>query len=121
MLGLKNKLWKTRKGCYIVTISGTREITSFMNTIYSTNQKGTERKYYNAQYVLPTAVSVLLRRAKEHLGLHYGRELPEGLFEGAISGRKRTGLFRLRRMFDFIEKHATPQFRKNDTYKALKI
>jgi len=119
-LGLKHKFWKREDGLYLITISGKAEMRKFMQTVYGKMPKGAIRRYYNAQYTIPD-ISNLVREAKETLGLHYGRQIPEGLFEGVINQRKRCGKIRLQRIFKYIEQHATPEFRNTSTYRTLKI
>ncbi|MBI3035976.1 AAA family ATPase [Candidatus Woesearchaeota archaeon] len=119
-MSIKAKYWQRKDGMNMVTISGKKEMSKFLEYVMNQNVKVDERKYYNAKYIIPD-VSGLLREAKARLDLHYGKEMPEGLFEGVISGRKRCGLLRLRRMMIYLEKYMTEEFRDSDIYKTLKM
>jgi transitional endoplasmic reticulum ATPase len=118
--GVKHKFWRRKDGLYFITISGKLEMQKFKQIVYGKEPEKKIRRHYNAQYQIPD-ISNLVKEAKETLDLHYGRQIPEGLFEGVISRRKRCGKIRLQRMFDYIDRHATPEFRTSETYRTLKI
>ncbi|MBI2580807.1 AAA family ATPase [Candidatus Woesearchaeota archaeon] len=128
IFGIKYRYWHRKDGMNMLTISGKLEMSKFKKKVYSAGATGTAadvkvRRHYNARYVLPD-VSLLLRNIKDSLKLRYGKELPEGLFEGVISGRKRCGLLRLKRMLPYIDKHierAGTEFRYAEAYKTLKV
>jgi hypothetical protein len=118
--GIKSKFWRRKDGMYLVTISGKLEINKFKENILEKRITENIRRYYNAQYKLPK-ISDLLRKAKNILNLHYGKQIPEGIFESVISGRTECGLIRLQRIMEYVEKFATPEFRASDLFKSLKI
>ncbi len=119
-VGVKYKFWRRKDGLCLLTISGKIEIQKFKRAVYNETSFEKIRRYYNAQYGIPD-ISDLIREAKKTLDLHYGNEIPEGLFEGVINRRKRCGKIRLQRMFEFIDRYATQEFKTSDTYKTLKI
>jgi transitional endoplasmic reticulum ATPase len=119
-LGIKFKFWKRKDGLHLITISGKLEMQKFKHLVYGEKPPEAVRRHYNARYWVPD-VSGLIRKAKEELGLHYGKQIPEGLFEGVINRRKRCGKLRLQRMFEYIERYATPEFRKTPVYRTLKM
>ncbi len=119
-LGIKSKYWRRKDKLNMVTISGKKEMLRFKYLVYGDDKPEKIRRYYNARYAIPD-VSDLLRKAKETLGLRYDREIPEGLFEGVISKRKRCGLLRLRRMMEYIEKYADEEFKSGEAYKSLRM
>ncbi|MEM2866173.1 MAG: AAA family ATPase [Candidatus Hadarchaeales archaeon] len=118
-LGIKHRFWRRKDGMHLLTVSGRLEMQKFMQAIYGETPAGKIRRFYNGRYPLPD-LSGLLKRTKETLHLRYGKELPEGLFEGVVSGRKRCGRIRLQRMLEYIEKYATPEFRASSLYRTLR-
>ncbi|MFH1821310.1 MAG: AAA family ATPase [Methanobacteriota archaeon] len=119
-LGVKYKFWKRKDGMYLITISGKLEMQKTKQVIFGTKPGERIRRQYNAQYRVPD-VSGLIRKAKETLNLRYGKEIPEGLFEGVISQRKRCGKIRIQRIFEYIDRYATPDFKTSETYRSLRI
>ncbi len=120
ILGIKCKYWRRKDGLYLITISGKLEMQKFKQAVYGGCDGENVRRYYNARYVIPD-ISDVIRIAKTRLDLHYGREIPEGLFEGIINKRKRCGRIRLKRMFEYLDKYATPKFKSSEIYRTLKI
>jgi hypothetical protein len=121
ILDIKTKYWNRKDGMYLVTISGKAEIDKFLKTVYSKENSGEIRRFYNGRYRLPD-VSYLVKSLKLKLNLHYDKEIPEGLFEGVVSGRKRCGKLRLKRIFEYIDKYSNLRELTDDQeYKTLKM
>ena len=118
LLGIKYRFWQRKDNIYLITISGKREMDKFKSEVFGFKTTEKIRKEYNAQYIVPP-VSNLLKKAKEMLNLTYGKEIPDGSFEHAISGRRKIGLIRLQRLMKIFSKHANNTFRKNQIYKTL--
>lgn len=119
-LGIKSKYWRRKDELKMVTISGKKEMQRFKHLVYGDGKTEKIRQFYNARYTIPD-VSELLRKVKETLGLRYNREIPEGLFEGVISKRKRCGLLRLQRMMEYIDRYADEEFKRGEVYKTLRM
>ncbi|MGB2727721.1 MAG: AAA family ATPase [Halobacteriota archaeon] len=119
-LGIKSKYWRRKDELNMVTISGKKEMQRFKHLVYGDDKTEKIRQFYNARYTIPD-VSELLRKVKETLGLRYNREIPEGLFEGVISKRKRCGLLRLQRMMEYIDRYADEEFKRGEVYKTLRM
>jgi transitional endoplasmic reticulum ATPase len=120
LLGIKSKFWQNKKGLFLITISGKKEIQAFNRIVYGEEIGEEVRRYYNARYTLPD-VSNLLYQTKKELGIRYGREIPEGLTEAVISGRKSCGRIRLQRIMKSFEPYLTDAFRESSIYQTLKF
>jgi transitional endoplasmic reticulum ATPase len=119
LLGVKYRCWHRKDGLYLLTISGKLEMQKFKHLVFGGDKPKEVRRFYNARYTVPD-ISGMVRVAKGVLGLRYGKGIPEGLFEGVINRRKRCGIMRLRRMFGFIDEHASPEFKSSEVYRTLK-
>ena len=116
ILGIKHKIWKQKNGLYMISTYGKKEINKFLKEIFDKTFKNDVRREYNARYPIPEEIWLLLKKVKQKLGLRYGKEIPDGSFEHVISGRRRVGLIRLRRIVNLFNKYA-----KNKKIEELKV
>jgi len=90
----------------MISTYGKKEIDKFMKNVFDEISDGRVRRAYNARYPVPDEVWLLLKAVKQKLGLKYGKEIPDGSFEHAISGRRRVGLLRLKKIVSIFNKYA---------------
>ena len=115
---IKNKYWQRSDGMHLITISGQREINKFKNSILNENNSLEVRNEYNAQYIIPP-ISKYLKYCKEKLNIYYDKEVKDGSFEHIISGRRKCGLLRLKKLMVIINKYATKEFKKDKIFNNL--
>ncbi|MBI5073351.1 AAA family ATPase, partial [Candidatus Woesearchaeota archaeon] len=120
ILGIKSKFWERKDEMFMLTISGECEMQKFKNYVFSLHNNNELRKSYNGQYEIPP-VSPLLKKIKQLSGLTYDKEIPDGSFEHAISGRRKIGLLRLQQLMRLFEKHVSDKIKADRDYKTLQM
>lgn len=118
LLGIKYRFWQRKDKMYMSTISGKKEMDIFKMKVFNIRIHDKAREDYNAQYIIPP-IAELLKQIKNLIGLRYGKQIPDGSFEHAISGRRKTGLLRLQRIMKTFEKYSSEKVKKAQAYMTL--
>jgi len=99
-------LWKTKLGnLFALTITGNDGRALFERKILSKSLKRKDWKLSGKRIgedFLPNAICSILKKAKEKLGVKYGKDIPESSIEPYISGRKKMTRRKLKQIVSML-------------------